>query len=324
MAGDTRRAQMSFSCSKLVPLAVMLGASLQGCSFSELPSSVQIALGHACGEKADEAVTDLVESEKTLGEKHQCEELDEAKLKQFKVDCEKVSKMVVGWAAEFECEATVADQVLEQCETASEDCKSGVDTGVKAWTLAKPDVSEEEEDEEKKEGFEALLGLIQECHKGSQNHFENPEGDVDPIAQACAEENKDDLAAMGIEESHCKEYRLKQLVDFTTMVCTGWAMGNPPEGHEGDDISLEDIQTVVGNFFKLGENELEGSSDRLRLYAASAIKSKRWPKLQTWSNKAAKFGGVSLAALAVLVIVGIGRRSRRVEVQDDQKLMPLD
>lgn len=315
--------QMSLSCSKLVPLVVLLGASLQGCSFSQLPSSVQIALGHACGEKADEAVTDLVESEKTLGES-QCKDLDEAKLTQYNVDCEKVSKMIVGWAAEFECEVTVADQVLEQCETAGEDCKSGVDTGVKAWTLTKPDVSEGEQEEEEKEGFEALLGLIQECHKGSKDHFENPEGDSDPIAEVCAAENKDDLAAMGIDESHCKEYRLKQMVDFVTMVCTGWAMSNPPEGHEGDDVSLEDLQTVVGNFFKLDENELEGSSDRLRLYAESAVKSKQWPKLQTWSNKVAKFGGVSLAALAVLVIVGMKRRSRHVEVQDDQMLMNIE
>jgi len=278
-------------------------------------------MGHACLEKSDEAVTDLAESEKTLGEKHACEDYDEAKLKQYKVDCEKVSKMIVGWAAEFECEVTVADQVLEQCETAGEDCKSGVDTGVKAWTLTKPDVSEGEQEEEEKEGFEALLGLIQECHKGSKDHFENPQGD-DPVAAACSEENTDDLAAMGIDESHCKEYRSKQAIDFTTMVCTGWAMTNPPEGHDGEDISLEDIQTVVGNFFKLGENEVEGSSaDRLRLYAASAVKAKRWPKLQPWSSKVAKFGGLSaVAASAVMVIIGM-RRSRHVEAQDDHQML---
>jgi hypothetical protein len=315
--------QMSLSRSKLVPLAVLLGASLQGCSFSALPSSVQIALGHACLEKADEAVTDLVESEKTLGEKHGCDELDEAKLKQYKVDCEEVSKMIVGWAAEFECEVTVADQVVEQCETAGEDCKSGVDAGVKAWTLTKPDVSEDETKEEEKEGFEALLALINECHKGAKDHFENPQGDVDPVAEACSGENKDDLAAMGVDESHCKKYRLKQMIDFTTMVCTGWAMSNPPEGHEGDDVTLEDLKTVVGSFFSLDESAVEGS-DRLRLYAESAVKSKRWPKLQTWSNKMAKFGGVSLAALAVLVIVGMKRRSRQVEVQDDQTLMNIE
>lgn len=311
----------------MVPLAVLLGASLQGCmEFAQLPPSVQIALGHACAVKVDETITDVAESEKTLGFMGQtCDELDEAKLKQFEVDCEEFSKRLVKNGAVTECEETVAKQGLEQCEKPSKDCKSGIDAGVKNWTLAKPDVSEGEVEEEKKEGSEALLGLWNECHKQSKNRLENPPADDDPVATACSAVSKDNLTAMGIDESHCKKYIVKEMTDWKTMVCIGWCLSNPPEGQQNGDeeVTLEVIQKVVGNFMSQPEDAIQGS-EGLRLYAESAVKSKRWPKLKTWSSKMATLGGVTLAALIVFVIVGVKRRSRHVEVEGDQMLMSIE
>jgi len=310
------------SRSTLAPLAVLLGASLHGCSFNDLPSAVQIELGHQCLEKSEDSVKDLLDSEKTLGEKQGCDDLDQDKLAAFQVDCEKAQAMIVGWAAEFECEVQVADDVVKACEEATEDCKSAVDESVGAWELSKPDVDESEEEEEEKEGFEGLLAVTSECHKEATKHFDS---NKEPVETACADENKDALKVMGVSQEKCKEYRTKQLVDFTAIICTGYVLLNlPPEG----EPTLDDIQGVVTSFFEKDENAIEGSDgngDRLRLYAQAAIKSKSWPKLHTWSTKMAKFGGASVAALAVLVILGMRRRStQRVEAQDEQQLMNIE
>merc|ERR1712085_20314 len=185
--------------------------------------------------------------------------------------------------------------------------KSAVDESVGAWELSKPDVDESEEEEEEKEGFEGLLAVTSECHKEATKHFDS---NKEPVETACADENKDALKVMGVSQEKCKEYRTKQLVDFTAIICTGYVLLNLlPEG----EPTLNDIQGSDGN------------GDRLRLYAQAAIKSKSWPKLHTWSTKMAKFGGASVAALAVLVILGMRRRStQRVEAQDEQQLMNIE
>merc|ERR1712024_123221 len=84
-----------------------------------------------------------------------------------------------------------------------------------------------------------------------------------------------------------------------------------------DAITLENIQNHVGSYtFGDPFTPLES----MRLFAE--IKKNRWAK--TWSNQMVKFGGASLAALAVLVIVGTSRRTRRVESQDDQLLTNIE
>lgn len=312
---------MNRSYIALAPLALLLSTTLLGCSWDNLPSAVRMAIGHACSEKAGDAVDDLATSEETLGGgEASCAGLDQTKLTAHDVDCEKVSKKVVGWAATFECENNVADQVIETCgEDPTDECKSAVDTAVGAWELSKPDTNQEDQDEEEKEGFEAFLGLMNRCHLQSQEHLKDSD-----TTEVCGESNTDALQAMGVG-SHCeKEYLRQQTID-TTFVCIDWVLHNPPDGAEDSEPSKELIDSVIDSFFKQDPFPPKASweQERLRLYAMDALKAKRWPKLQT-SSQAVKVGGVSMAALAALVVAGMWRRSRQVEIQDNQLLEDIE
>lgn len=316
---------MAMSRGAVAALAVLLGASLHGCNLDTLPEAVQVAIGHSCVDKSEDVTKDIAAAEKELGEKHPCEDLNQDMLSHFEVDCEKTAAKIVSWTAEFECAEMVADTVAEKCEEVTEDCHSAVDDGVAAWALQKPEVDKDKEEEEKKEGFEVLLALINQCHASAKDNYAH--GDL--MEAACsADKSQADLETMGIEPGDCTKYVNKVLVDISTFTCTGFVLENPPDLEEGTAPTLDDVKEAVKHFYEQDAAAVEGKAgngDRLRLYAQAAIKSKSWPKPQTWSTKMAKLGGASVAALAVLAIVGMRRRSaQRVEAQDEQQLMDIE
>jgi len=318
--------KMALSHRALVPLAVLFGASLHGCSFQNLPPVVQIKIGHECGER----VSGLSSADglKNLGKEQGCAELDQEKLTALELtNCDEVLKTGIRWASEVECEGQISDKVVSKCAEVSADCKKSIEDDVAAWEMSAVEQDKTQKDNGDKEGFEAVLALLHACHEGAKGHFR---GLGDEATEACASVHSDNLTAMGITDAHCNAYLKKETISMMTIVCVGTCL-NKEDIPDADRVSLDYINGAAGDYYQelavaaaaSSSSSSSSSGARLRLFE-TAMKSRQWPQRAKVSMGQIAMGGCAmLTAMAALAVV-VRRRSQRVEAQEEELLESME
>jgi len=311
--------------SKLVPVACVVAVGLQGCLFAKFPLAVKVAIGHACDEAAD-SVSEK-EGLKDLAEKEGCDKLNADTLKKLGVEnCEDTLTGLIKYTMTFQCEVSEAVELEDVCKEASNECKEKLDSTITEWKSQ--GIPEEQQEEEEKEGFEAILAIVDHCSTAATT-FVGKESDT--IEEVCKEEDSaSDYKTMGITEAQCPTYITGQLVDLHTIICTLSVLsaGDTPES--SDDVTKEFITGKVDDYFAalepdsaesdLAEADSATTARRIRLFQ-TVVKGKKWTgrlHQETVASKIAIFGA---AATTALVMAAIAVRRLSAKPSDQQEAM---